>query len=395
MLGCHVIIPAQNLSFIQPLTSMTVQPNKRLLSLDVFRGLTVAAMILVNNPGDWAHIYWPIEHSDWNGCTLADFIFPFFLFIIGVAIVYSMETKKQDETQRKKQVLGVLRRAFILLFLGWLFSGFPYYNLYTIRLTGVLERIAVVFCICGLIYVYTGRKTQLWLFWIILILYFVLMNFVPVPGFGHANLDAKTNLGAWIDRTLLGEAHLWKESKVWDPEGILGCLPSVATGIFGILIGTWLKRKDKDDATKVTWMFSIGTLTVLAGLTWGLFFPINKSLWTSSYVLYTGGWATITLALFYWLIDVQGYKKFTAPFVAYGVNAIVVYFFSQLMARSMNMYQVTFNGKPASFKDYLYKSFFEPWLSPYNASLAFGLALVLFWLFILWVFYKKHIIIKV
>ena len=374
---------------------MTALAKKRLLSLDVFRGITVAAMILVNNPGDWDHIYWPIAHSEWNGCTLADFIFPFFLFIVGVSIVYAMEGKKNDPLQHRQLVLGILRRTFMLLFLGLLFSGFPYYNMHTIRITGVLQRIALVFGICAFIYVHTQRKTQLWLFWLLLIAYYLLMTLVPVPGQGYATLDAKTNLGAWIDRTLLGEAHLWKESVVWDPEGIFGTIPAVATGLFGILAGTLLKRKDQSYAIKIAWLFSIGVLGVLAGLTWGLFFPINKSLWTSSYVLYTGGWASVILALFYWFIDVQGYKRFIAPFVVYGVNAIVVYFFSQLMARSMNMYQMEFNNRQVSFKDYLYKSFFEPHLSAYNASLAFGLALVLFWYCILWVMYKRNIIIKV
>ncbi|MBW4891747.1 DUF1624 domain-containing protein [Mucilaginibacter sp. HMF5004] len=374
---------------------MTIQSNKRLLSLDVFRGITVAAMILVNNPGDWGHIYAPIEHSEWNGCTPADLIFPFFLFIVGVSIVYAMESKKADTALHKKLAQGVLRRAFILLFLGLLFSGFPYYDLHTIRLTGVLQRIALVFAACGLIYIYTGRKTQLWLFFIFLIAYYLIINFVPVPGFGPANLEAKTNLGAWLDRTVLGEAHLWKESKVWDPEGLLGTLPSAATGLFGILMGTWLKRTDRNDTVKVAWMFGVGALAILAGVVWGRFFPINKSLWTSSYVLYTGGWATIALALLYWITDVRSYKKFTTPFVAYGVNAIVVYFFSQLMARSMNMIPATLNGKSTSLKGYLYESFFAPYFSPINASLAFGLALVLFWLGILMIMYKKNIIIKV
>ena len=371
------------------------QTNKRLLSLDVFRGLTVAAMILVNNPGDWGHIYSPFEHSAWNGCSMADLIFPFFLFIVGVSIVYALETKKADPAQHGKLVRGILRRAFILLFLGLLFSGFPYYNLDTIRIPGVLARISLVYGICGLIYVYTSRRSQLYIFWAILVIYYLLMTVVPVPGLGYATLDAKTNLGAWLDRALLGEAHLWKESVVWDPEGILGTLPSVATGLLGILTGTWLRRPDRDDATKVAWLFSAGTLAITAGLVWGLAFPINKSLWTSSYVLYTGGWACLVLALFYWIIDVQGYKRFTAPFVAYGVNAIVVYFFSQLMARSMNMYKVTLAGQQVSFKDSIYRSYFQSWLSPYAASLAFGMSLVLFWFCILWVLYRRKIIIKV
>jgi predicted acyltransferase len=374
---------------------MTIQPNKRLLSLDVFRGLTVAAMILVNNPGDWGHIYSPLEHSVWNGCTPTDLIFPFFIFIIGVSIVYSMETKKESGIQQSKLVWGVLRRALILLLLAEFMSGFPFFNLHTIRIPGVLARIAITFGISGLIYIYTKQKTRAWLFGALLILYYVLMNFVPVPGFGPANLEAKTNLGAWVDRSVFGEAHLWKESVTWDPEGLLGTMTAVATCLFGVLVGTWLKRKDKDDATKVKWMLLTGAVAIGAGLLWGLVFPINKALWSSSFVLYTGGWASIVLGSFYWLIDVKGYKKFTLPFVVYGVNAIIVFFFSGIMARSMNMYKVLLNGKTVSSKDYLYQRFFEPYLSPYNASLAFALALVLFWFCILWLMYKRNIIVKV
>ena len=352
-------------------------------------------MILVNNPGDWGHIYAPLEHATWNGCTPTDLIFPFFLYIIGVSIVYAMETKKADPTQQKKLLLNVLRRTLILLFLAEFMSGFPFFNLHIIRIPGVLARISLVFGICGFLYLKVTRKTLIWLFWIFLASYYVIMVFIPVPGTGHASLQPETNMGAWLDRTVFGEAHLWKESKTWDPEGLLGTLPAVATGIFGILIGTWLKRKDRDDSTKVTWMFTIGILAVILGLLWDLFFPINKSLWTSSYVLYSGGLATIGLALFYWLIDVHGYNRFTKPFVVYGVNAITVFFLSGIIARSMNMIHVAFRGKQVSLKEYLFQLFFAPYFSPVNASLAGAIVCVLIWMGILWVMYNKKIIIKI
>lgn len=367
-------------------------PN-RLLSLDVFRGLTVAAMILVNNPGDWGHIYAPLEHAAWNGCTPTDLIFPFFLFIVGVSIVFAMETKKADATMHKKLILNVWRRTAILMLLGWFLSGYPHFNLHVIRIPGVLVRIAIVFGICGTLYLKTTRKTQLYLFWIFLIGYYLIMTLVPVPGTGHASLEAETNLGAWLDRTLIGEAHLWKESKTWDPEGLLGTIPACGTTLFGIMIGTWLKRKDRDDATKMAWMFSTGILAVILGLLWDLFFPINKALWTSSYVLYAGGLATLGLAFFYWVIDVQGYKRFTKPLVVYGVNAIFVFCFSAFLVRTLNLIHVT--PKKLTVSQYIFQTVFQPHFSPVNASLAWAISFNLFFMVILWIMYNRKIIIKV
>ena len=369
--------------------------NPRLLSLDVFRGITVAGMTLVNNPGDWGHIYPPLEHAEWNGATPTDLVFPFFLFIVGVSIVYSMESRKEDQSQHKKLLLNVIRRGVILFVLGLILNLFPTFQFQTVRIPGVLQRIAVVYLITGLIYLYQNKKSLQIIFWLILIGYFLVMTFVPVPGVGYANLNPETNLGAWIDRSILTEAHLWKSSRTWDPEGILTDIPAVATCIFGVLTGTFLRRKDKDDAQKVAWLFSVGVLATVAGLIVDLFFPINKALWTSSYVLYAGGLASIGLTLLYWLIDVQGYRRFTTFFVVFGVNPITVFFLSGIIPRIMSRITVMLNGKPVDSKTYLYETFFTPHFSPINASLAGGLTYVFIWFVILWLMYRKNIIIKV
>lgn len=374
----------------------TLKSSKpRLLSLDVFRGLTVAAMTLVNNPGSWGHIYPPLEHAEWNGATPTDLIFPFFLFIVGVSIVYSMESRKQDPNQHKKLFWNVVRRGVILFVLGLILNLFPTFQFQTVRIPGVLQRIAVVYLITGLLYLYQNKKTLSVIFWVILIGYFLVMTFVPVPGVGYANLNPETNLGAWIDRSILTEAHLWKSSRTWDPEGILTDIPSVATCIFGVLIGSFLKRKDQNEAQKVSWLFSVGVLATIAGLVVDLFFPINKALWTSSYVLYAEGLATIALTLFYWLIDVQGYHRFTKFFVVFGVNPITVFFLSGIIPRIMSRIIIPLHGKPIDSKTYLYETFFTPYFSPINASLAGGLTYVLIWFVILWLMYRKNIIIKV
>lgn len=373
----------------------------RLLSLDFFRGATVAAMILVNNPGDWGNIYAPLEHAEWNGCTPTDLIFPFFLFIVGVSIAYAMGSKKTDPATHNKTILKALKRAFILFGLGLFLSLFP--KVFTdpigafqhVRIPGVLQRIAVVFFISSIIFLKNSEKNIFRILIALLAVYWALMTFVPVPGVGYANLEKETNLGAWIDRGILTEAHLWKSAKTWDPEGIFSTIPAIATGLFGILVGVYLKRKDIDAASKIAWLFTTGCAAVVLGLSWDLQFPINKSLWTSSFVLYTGGLATVILALSYWIIDVHQYNRFTKPFVVYGVNAITVFFLSGLIPRILGMIHVKNSaGTEVTLQACLYSGF-SSYFSPINASLAWAIAFILFWLIILWAMYNKKIIIKV
>ena len=379
-----------------------MQTKQRLLSLDVFRGATVAAMILVNNPGSWSHIYPPLAHASWHGCTPTDLVFPFFLFIVGVSIAYSMGTRKLDTTTHNQTLIKAAKRGLILFGLGLFLSLFPkiftspFDALSTVRIPGVLQRIGVVFFISAIIFLKNSEKNILKIMIGLLVAYWAMMTFIPVPGFGPANLEKETNLAAWVDRLLLGEAHLWKSAKTWDPEGVLSTIPAVASCLFGILVGVYLKRKDITEGVKVSWLFSVGILAVIAGLVWDLQFPINKSLWTSSFVLYTGGWATLLLALCYWLIDINGYKRFTKPFVVYGVNAITVFFLSGLMPRIMNMIEIDMpDGTTMGSKNWLYKTYLVPNFSPINASLAYAILFILFWYLILWIMYKRNIIIKV
>lgn len=338
-----------------------MEKKQRLVSLDFFRGLTVAMMCLVNNPGDWGHIYAPLEHSAWHGCTPTDLVFPFFLFIVGVSIVFAMESKKKDPANHSGLLANAARRALILFAIGLFLSLFPKFDFGTVRIPGVIQRISLVFFVCTLIYLKTERKTWLWIFGGLLVFYWLAMTLIPVPGVGYANLEAETNLGAWIDRTILTEPHLWKSAKTWDPEGLFSTIPAFATGIFGILTGTWLKRKDIDEATRVSWMFAFGVLAIIAGLVWDLFFPINKQLWTSSFVLYAGGLALTGLSLCYWLIDVQGYRRFTWIFVVFGANAITVFTLSGLIPRLLNMIRISWQGEEVGAQFFLYQKFFVPY----------------------------------
>ncbi|TGE15216.1 DUF5009 domain-containing protein [Hymenobacter elongatus] len=373
-------------------------PPPRLVSLDVFRGLTVMAMILVNNPGDWGHIYAPLAHAEWHGCTPADLIFPFFLFIMGVSIVYGLDTARRDYSQHGALLGRVLRRSVVLFGLGLFASLFLQWDFATVRIPGVLARIALVFLVCGVLFVKTTWRQQAWVLAVVLVGYNVLLQLVPVPGFGPANLEPATNLGAWLDRLLLGEAHLWKISKTWDPEGLLGTLPAVGTGLMGLLAGRGLRAAGPAAAAKVAWLLVAGGATLLLGLFWSSWLPLNKNLWTSSYVLYTGGIAAGVLAALYWLCDVRGYRRGTTAFVVFGVNAITVFFLSSLIARGLNMWQVAnpTGAGTISLKQRLVDLLFVPYFpDPYLASLAGATACVLIWLAVLWVMYERRIFLKV
>jgi predicted acyltransferase len=252
-----------------------------------------------------------------------------------------------------------------------------------------------VYLFSGLLYIKSGYKIQIVSIVLLLAGYYWLITQVPVPGLGHASLQPETNLGAWLDRTVFGTAHLWSESKTWDPEGLLGTLPAIATTLIGIVTGTWLKRKESSNLVKVGALLAAGAVLVAAGLLWNKSFPINKALWTSSYVLFTGGLAMVCLTLFYWLIDIQGYRWFTKPFVVYGANAILVYVVSELMARTLNRVIINYQGEETSLSAALYHTFFEPYFSPYHASLGWAIGFVLAWMVLLWALYNKRIFIKI
>jgi predicted acyltransferase len=365
-----------------------MQTNQRLESLDVFRGMTVAAMILVNNPGSWSHIYSPLEHAPWNGCTPTDLIFPFFLFIVGVSIHFGYK-EKVSTGLTQKVFLKIVKRTLIIFSLGVFLSLYPRFDFSVVRIPGVLQRISIVFFCSSILYLTTPWLTQIRVAAFILVAYYILMNFVPVPGVGTPNLEPETNLGAWLDRTLLN-GHLWVQSKTWDPEGLLSTMPAIATGIIGMLIGK-LVTQIKEPAQRVSWMFFIGAILILIGLGWGLIFPINKSLWTSSYVLYTAGIAIQFFAACYWLIDVQEIKRWSKPFTFYGMNALFVFVASGLLVKTLSRIKV---GED-SVLSFIYKAGFESWLTPINASLLYAISLVTLFGLLLWWMFNRKIFIKI
>jgi predicted acyltransferase len=374
-------------------------PN-RLLSLDVFRGATVIGMTVVNNPGTWDSVYAPLRHAKWNGCTPTDLIFPFFLFIVGVSIHFAYESKKV-EGLNKKTLGKLLRRAAIIfllgIFLAWFtipFGGmFDVERLSTLRIPGVLQRISLVFLFCSLIYFRFGWVGQIRIALILLLGYYLLMTLVAVPDFGPANLDPGTNLAAWWDRFLL-DGHLWSQSKTWDPEGPLSTLPAIATGILGMLTGQLL-REIKNPADRVSWLFFAGGILIISGLWWDIAFPINKALWTSSYVLYTGGLAMQVFAATYWIVDVHHRQSWIKPFLYYGTNAIFAYVASGVLVKVLLQVKIGGDDAERSLWSFLYEHLYASWLDQKVASLLFALTLVLLFYLILRWMYSRKIFVKV
>lgn len=366
--------------------------SERLISLDVFRGMTVAGMILVNSPGNGEFVYPQLAHAEWNGCTFADFIFPFFLFIVGVAVTFSLLKRKERGDSSAKLMLQVFRRSFIIMLLAFILGLFSKFDLSHIVFTGVLKRIAVVYFIISLIFLKTSSKTQAVIFGSLLIIYWGLLTLIPVPGVGKPNLGMTTNLSAWLDNLLM-HGHLARGN--WDPLGILSTIPAISTALLGVLTGHLLKS-DKDKVTQTIYMFVAGTTLIVAGYLWGFWFPINKSLWSSSFVLFTGGFALNIFAVCFWLVDIKKYKSWTKPFLVFGMNAITVYFLAVLVGRILKLIKLTNDsGTLVNLKIYLYETIFLPVFDPMSASLVYALCYVLLWYGLMSILYKKKIFIKV
>ena len=370
----------------------------RMLSLDAFRGLTMAGMVIVNNPGDWGNVYPPLLHAKWNGCTPTDLIFPFFLFIVGVSITLSRGTMGDP--------WKIVKRAIVIFGLGMLLALYPRWDFTTVRIPGVLQRIAVCYLAAAFLFRSTvpkhgnddarrwahGRTFVLWAVALTLG-YWGVMMLVPAPGGAAGDLTPEGNLGAYIDRTVFG-GHLWSQSKTWDPEGLLSTVPAIATTLLGGVAGLWLGSR-ASGARKALWMTGAGLLAVGIGLAWSLVFPLNKALWTSSYVWFTAGAAAVFLSLCYALIDVKGWKAWSRPFVILGLNAIALFVLSGLMTKFLSFHKTTASdGSQISWLRYIYATWFVPLAEPINASLLFAFANLAVLFVVLWVMDRKGIYLK-
>ena len=374
--------------------STTGSETKRLVSLDVFRGITIAGMVLVNNPGSWEHIYWPLEHASWHGWTPTDLVFPFFLFIVGVAITLAFGSRVESGSSKRDLYLKIIRRSLLIFAIGLFLNGFPYYSLSELLIPGVLKRIAVCYLFASIIFLETRIRTQVVITFALLLIYWFLVEFIAAPGFAAGDLTKEGSLPSFIDRVVFGK-HVWAQAKVYDPEGLLSTIPALATTLIGVLAGHWLRTKESA-YEKVAGLFVAGAICVAVGWAWNPFFPINKALWTSSYVLFTGGLALQLLALCYWVIDIKGYRRWAKPFEIFGVNAIALYVGAGLMAELLGLIKVTgADGTKIPLGLWIYDSLFASWASPVNASLAFAIAFVLVWLGFMWLLFRRNIFVKV
>lgn len=298
------------------------EPGQRLISLDAFRGFTVAAMIIVNTPATEEYVFAPLRHAAWNGFTPTDAVFPFFIFAMGISITFSYGKLKTKEGQTRQVLLKTVKRTALIFLIGVLLGLFPQFDFSEIRIPGVLQRIALVFFFCALLFWYTTWKQQAVIGGFLLLAYWLAMTSIPVPGLGTGVLEPGKNLAAWIDNLVI-PGTMWQGT--WDPEGILSTVPAVASGISGILVGHVLADRRYTPERKVSWMYLAGFASFLLGSAWGWVFPINKNLWTSSYVLYTSGLAAMGFASLYFVIEILGKKSWAKPGVVFGSNAIVAY----------------------------------------------------------------------
>jgi len=400
------------------------QPKERLLSLDVFRGMTIAGMLLVNDPGTWSAIYPPLEHAPWNGWTPTDLIFPFFLFIAGVTTHLSLTSRRargDDEAAIRRQII---RRGALIFLLGFLVNGFPYFTwgnitgvadptfiqrvidrLYHWRIMGVLQRIGLAYMLGALLSQGKSLKRQVATIVVLLYGYWFAMTVLPVPDSGAMGQlmlgDPARTMAAWWDRLLLDWTrfglgnHTWVSSVTWDPEGIFSTIPAIGTAMLGNLAGQWIGTR-RSLTERINGLFAIGSIAMMMGMMWNWAFPINKSLWTSSYVVFCAGMACVALATVMWVVDVQNIRKWTKPFVIYGMNPMVAFVGSGVMARCIySIFTVTYDGKKIPLEAGIYQTLFASWLEPVNASLAFAITFVLFWFGILSVLYQKKIFFKV
>ena len=400
-------------------TVAPTSPRERLLSLDVFRGITVAGMLLVNNPGTWSAIFPPLEHAEWHGWTPTDLIFPFFLFIVGITTHLSLSARRGRGDDDSALVKQILRRGIIIYLLGFAMAMFPFYQwgniqslpnatawdrivyrIEHVRLLGVLPRIGIVYICAGLLTLKTTLKQQIIIIATLLLGYWFAMTLIPVPGeheIGALLLHTKDrNLAAYLDRLILTTNHTWTGSVTFDPEGPFSTIPAIGTAMLGVIAGRWIAQTGRPLLERLSGLFAVGSLAMVVGLMWNWSFPINKNLWTSSYVVFTAGMACVTLATVSWIVDYARVKWWTQPFVVYGVNPMVAFVGSGVLARLIyTLWHVNYQGKSVAVQDAIYQAVFLPWLPPRVASLAFALSFVLLWYGILLVLYRRKIFLKV
>ena len=373
-------------------------PSERVGSLDVVRGVTIVAMILVNNAGDWDKTYWPLLHAEWNGCTPTDLVFPFFLFAVGVAIPYAFAGRlARSGGDRGPLHRQIVRRTVLLFALGLFLSWFPFYTVdwSSARIPGVLQRIAVVYLVAALAWLHLSSRSRAVLALALLAAYWLAMVLVPVPGHGAGDLSPAGNLAGWLDHSLLGR-HTWKKAPgPGDPEGILSTVPAIVSAFAGLFAGDWL-RSLRAAGEKLRGLLLGGSLATVVGLALAPWMPLNKNLWTSTYVVFTAGLALLLLAGLYYLVDVEHRDGWARPFSIFGTNAILAFFGSTLLAKILLLIRwPAASGTTVTSQAWLYRHLFDSWLPDYVGSLAWALVYLALWWRLLAVFYRRRIFLRI
>jgi predicted acyltransferase len=358
--------------------------STRLVSLDAFRGATIALMVLVNTPGDGSHVYAPLEHADWHGWTPTDVVFPSFLWIVGLTLTLSFRKRLAAGASRADLFRQALRRAAVLFGLGLFLYGFPHFDLSTWRILGVLQRIAICYLAGAAIWLTSGLRGRLAWTAGLLASYWMLMIMVPVPGFGAGNLSVEGNFAHYVDSLVLG-SHNYGQTKTWDPEGIVSTLPAIATVLLGMFAAQVLALR-RPLGERLAWMLAIGIGLLAVGLVCDQWLPINKKLWTTSFALFMAGLNFVLLAGFAWVVDGLGWRKAVRPFTILGMNAIAIYMISELLDSIL---------WTLHWRAPLYRTVFAPLASPINASLLYAVTYTLLMFLIACVMYKRGLFLKV
>jgi predicted acyltransferase len=369
-------------------------PSSRLASIDVMRGTTVAFMIMVNNNGQNELAYRWMNHSRWNGFTPTDLVFPTFLFVMGISLLLSAGAHRARKTPKPLLLRHILRRTVLLFLLGLVVNGFPFFHLETLRVYGVLQRFAVCYLLASLLQMLTARVSNyIALFASCLFVYWILLRWIPIPGHGLPGrdlplLDPDLNLTAYLDRHIFPH-RLFEATR--DPEGLLSDLPSFATTLLGMIAGRWLVASRKE-STKLLGMLGSGMLLLATGLLWSQSFPINKKLWTSSYVLYAGGWSLLILAVLYFAIEMKQWRgRWMSPWLVFGVNAIVAYVLSELLSSAVAVFQASAGQ---SIQQFLYQRYFQNIGTPALGSLIYSILFAALCWIPAWLLYRRHIVVK-
>jgi predicted acyltransferase len=379
-------------------TQTMVSPMRRLVSLDVARGITIAFMILVNNGGSGKYSYRQLEHSPWNGWTLTDLVFPSFLFIAGISIVFSTESRLARGESKGALRLHVLKRSVILFLFGLVVNGFPLFHLGTLRIYGVLQRIAICFCIASLLYLWNSKAWVAATTVVVALFgYWILMRWVPIPGIGVPThdvplLDPNLNWVAYVDRKIF-PGRLYEVTR--DPEGLLSNIPAMGTILLGVLTGIWLRRP-KSLPTKAIGLLAASLSGLVLGSIWNVWFPINKKLWTSSYVLFAAGCTLLLLAICFYAIEIKKWTRgWTFPWLVFGSNAITAYVFSELLSAGLSTIRVHDGARVIDLQQWIYQRWFFPLVNPSFGSLLYAIAFVLICFVPVWLLYRKKIFIKI